>query len=90
MEYKDTLVTEELKNRVPRNTTIEEKRAVIENVLENRLCVLIVFDVLTPRIFVQWLLTLRKSNGNEPGIGVYRSNRSALKHLFGEFETPNR
>ena len=40
-----------------------------------------------PKYFIKWFLSLHKGNREEPGIDLLKSHRSALKHLFEEFNT---
>lgn len=40
------------------------------------------FDNLTPGIFLNWVLDLRKVNGENPGSSTYNSHRSSLFNFF--------
>ena len=40
------------------------------------------FEALTPRIFLSWIVKLRKKDGEKPGTSSYSSHRSGLFNLF--------
>jgi len=84
MSENPPLITTALQEKVVGKSTDEIKK-IIGNDLQNRSPAPIVFEQLEPKYFIQWLLSLRKGNGEEPGIGLFKSHRSALKHLFEEF-----
>lgn len=62
-----------------------QKEIQIKAVIEKKIFSPIQFENLTPEHFFSFLLSLKKSNNNNPGIGVYKGHRSALKHLYREF-----
>ena len=43
------------------------------------------FELLTVPIFFEWLLSLRKRNGEKPLIGSYNSHRAALYNLYRDY-----
>eukprot|EP00834_Sanchytrium_tribonematis_P008005 NODE_831_length_3642_cov_0.596669.p1 type:complete len:758 gc:universal NODE_831_length_3642_cov_0.596669:113-2386(+) len=43
------------------------------------------FDLVTSRIFLCWVVTLRKPDGSMPGNSSYSNHRAALSHLFREY-----
>jgi len=85
MSENPSLITTALQQKVVGKSNLEKK--IIEIDLQNRSCAPIVFEQSEPKYFIQWLLSLRKGNGEEPGIGLFKRHRSALKHLFEEFNT---
>ena len=40
------------------------------------------FELVTARIFLMWMVSLRKADGAKPGTGVFKTHRSALFNLF--------
>ena len=46
----------------------------------------IVFENLNSRLFLKYLLTIKKSNGQDPGQSKFRLHRTALFHLFRIYE----
>jgi len=47
----------------------------------------LIFNSLTADVFVNWLRTLRKPDGNPPGIGTFNGHRSSgLFNLFRDYE----
>jgi len=69
MSKNPSLVSNEQKEKVVGKSSIATKK-----IIDNRSCVPIVFEELEPKDFIQWLLSLRKGNGEEPGIGLFKSH----------------
>ena len=42
----------------------------------------IIFELLTAPVFMKWIVSLRKKNGDKPGVSSHSSHRSGLFHLF--------
>ena len=44
------------------------------------------FENFTARVFVTWLVSLRKSNGKRPGYSCYTSHRAGLFNLYRDYD----
>ena len=71
MSENPPLITTALQEKVVGKSTDEIKK-IIGNDLQNRSPAPIVFEQLEPKYFIQWLLSLRKGNGEEPGLAYLK------------------
>ena len=86
IQNKPDLVTENLLTAVDTSTgreALEKIKAFVEDKDNGPP---IDFESITARVFVTWLVSIRKSNGAKPGYSAYNSHRAALFNLYRDYD----